>query len=102
MSESEIEKIKKKILERVPEPKMRAYLRILELKDPVRKTLLALLDLGGEANAYNISLKTGITRPNVSSRLALLETLGYVEKNREGRRVYYRLKLEKFNQEDLK
>ncbi|MEM2941812.1 MAG: helix-turn-helix domain-containing protein [Candidatus Bathyarchaeia archaeon] len=61
---------------------------LLSLPDHLRKTALALSELG-EATATQISEKTGRVRAAESDYLNQLVTKGYVSKKRRGHDVYF-------------
>ena len=61
---------------------------LLSLPDHLRKTALALSELG-EATATKISEKTGRVRAAESDYLNQLVTKGYVSKRRKGHDVYF-------------
>ncbi|MEM2905884.1 MAG: transcriptional regulator [Candidatus Bathyarchaeia archaeon] len=63
---------------------------LLKVPAHLRKTLLALFDLG-EATASEIAPKTGRTRGLESIYLNQLERMKVVEKFRKGRKVLFRL-----------
>ncbi len=61
-----------------------------KLPEHLRKTLLALYDLG-EATASEVAPKTGRSRGLESIYLNQLERRGFVEKTRRARKVFFRL-----------
>lgn len=61
---------------------------LLSLPDHLRKTALALAELG-EATATEISKKTGRVRAAESDYLNQLVAKGYVKKKRKGHGVYF-------------
>ena len=61
---------------------------LLSLPDHLRKTALALTEVG-EATATDISQKTGRVRAAESDYLNQLVTKGYVKKKRKGHDVYF-------------
>jgi len=61
---------------------------LLSLPDHLRKTALALTEVG-EATATDISKKTGRVRAAESDYLNQLVTKGYVKKKRKGHDVYF-------------
>jgi len=63
---------------------------LLKVPAHLRKTLLALFDLG-EATATEVAPKTGRTRGLESIYLNQLERMRVIEKHRKGRKVLFRL-----------
>ncbi|MFQ6062222.1 MAG: winged helix-turn-helix domain-containing protein [Methanosarcinales archaeon] len=66
---------------------------LLELPDHLRKTLLALIERG-TATAEEISKVTNRERAVESSYLNQLARMDYLDKKRDGRKVYFSLKTE--------
>ncbi|VVB97605.1 Sugar-specific transcriptional regulator TrmB [uncultured archaeon] len=66
---------------------------LLEFPDHLRLTVRVLLDLG-MATAEEVSKKTGRSRSMESSYLNQLTTMGYVQKDRKGQLVYYKIKFD--------
>jgi DNA-binding transcriptional ArsR family regulator len=64
---------------------------LLALPDHLRTTALNLYSLG-IADAEEISKNTGKERAVESNYLNQLERMGYVEKIRKGRKVYFKIK----------
>ena len=62
---------------------------LMNLPDNLRKTVLALVQLG-EASPEEVAERTNRTRGLENIYLNQLERLGYIEKSKKGRRVYYR------------
>ncbi|RLG79090.1 MAG: transcriptional regulator [Thermoprotei archaeon] len=62
---------------------------LLSVPDHLRKTLVAVAKLGGEATSEEVSKTTGRARAVESAYLNQLATLGYVVKERKGRKVYF-------------
>ncbi|MCD6278139.1 MAG: hypothetical protein J7J11_00480 [Desulfurococcales archaeon] len=62
---------------------------LLSVPDHLRKTLIALAKLGGEATSEDVAKYTGRARAVESAYLNQLATLGYVIKRRKGRKVYF-------------
>ena len=62
---------------------------LLSVPDHLRKTLIALAKLGGEATSEEVAKHTGRARAVESAYLNQLATLGYVIKKRKGRKVYF-------------
>ncbi|MCD6084306.1 MAG: hypothetical protein J7J20_02060 [Desulfurococcales archaeon] len=62
---------------------------LLSVPDHLRKTLIALAKLGGEATSEDVAKYTGRARAVESAYLNQLTTLGYVIKRRKGRKVYF-------------
>ena len=62
---------------------------LLSVPDHLRKTLIALAKLGGEATSEDVAKYTGRARAVESAYLNQLATLGYVIKGRKGRKVYF-------------
>jgi len=62
---------------------------LLSVPDHLRKTLIALAKLGGEATSEEVAKHTGRARAVESAYLNQLATLGYVIKRRKGRKVYF-------------
>ncbi|HEY0995735.1 MAG TPA: metalloregulator ArsR/SmtB family transcription factor [Gemmatimonadaceae bacterium] len=61
------------------------------LADPTRRTMLALLALERELCVCELEAALDAPQPAVSRHLAVLRDAGWVEPQREGRRVFYRL-----------
>jgi len=104
MEESQLEKIIsilgriEKILERMEQKLVLKREEIdfdpfilLELPDNLRSTLTALLKLK-EATASDVAAITRRGRAIESHYLNTLVKMGYADKKREGRKVYYRVK----------
>ncbi|HID26692.1 MAG TPA: transcriptional regulator [Methanosarcinales archaeon] len=66
---------------------------LLELPDHLRKTLLALIERG-TATAEDISKVTNRERAVESSYLNQLARMDYLDKRRDGKKVYFSLKTE--------
>jgi DNA-binding transcriptional ArsR family regulator len=66
-------------------------LTLLSLPDHLRTTARSLYDLG-VGNAEDVSKITGKERAVESNYLNQLERMGYVEKLRKGRKVYFKIK----------
>ncbi len=66
---------------------------LLEFPDHLRLTVRILLELG-MATAEEVSKKTGRSRSMESSYLNQLTTMGYVQKDRKGQLVYYKIKFD--------
>jgi len=62
---------------------------LLSVPDHLRRTLVALAKLGGEATSEDVANATGRARAVESAYLNQLATLGYVIKERRGRKVYF-------------
>ncbi len=62
---------------------------LLSVPDHLRRTLVALAKLGGEATSEEVASTTGRARAVESAYLNQLATLGYVIKERRGRKVYF-------------
>ncbi len=62
------------------------------LADPSRRALFEQLTKG-EAAVRDLTPRAGISQPAVSQHLAVLREAGLVDERREGRLVYYRVKL---------
>ncbi len=62
---------------------------LLSVPDHLRRTLVALAKLGGEATSEEVANSTGRARAVESAYLNQLATLGYVIKERRGRKVYF-------------
>ncbi len=62
---------------------------LLSVPDHLRRTLVALAKLGGEATSEEVANATGRARAVESAYLNQLATLGYVIKERRGRKVYF-------------
>ncbi len=60
------------------------------LADPSRLAILDLLKKGPKC-VYEIAAATGLSQPNTSAHLACLEDCGLVEKERQGKFIYYRI-----------
>ena len=58
--------------------------------DPSRLSILDLLKAGPKC-VYEIASATGLSQPNTSAHLACLEDCGLVEKERNGKFIYYRI-----------
>jgi len=63
---------------------------LLQLPDHLRKTLLAVRRLG-ETTAEETSVETGRARTMESLYLNQLVRMGYLQKTRKGRRVYFKI-----------
>ena len=63
---------------------------LFTLPDTLRRTYLALLEIGGEADLIFIAGKTGHTRGFENVNLNKLHALGYVEKVKKKRKVYFK------------
>jgi ArsR family transcriptional regulator len=62
------------------------------LADPTRLRLLSLMATTGElCAACELVEPLGVSQPTVSHHLKVLRTVGLVESEQHGRRVYYRL-----------
>lgn len=66
---------------------------LLDFPDHLRLTVRILLELG-MATAEEVSKKTGRSRSLESSYLNQLTTMGYVEKERKGQFIYYKIKFD--------
>jgi DNA-binding transcriptional ArsR family regulator len=66
---------------------------LLEFPDHLRLTVRVLLELG-MATAEDVSKKTSRSRSMESSYLNQLTTMGYVQKQRKGQLVYYKIKFD--------
>lgn len=66
---------------------------LLEFSDHLRLTVRVLLELG-MATAEEVSKKTDRSRSMESSYLNQLTTMGYVQKERKGQLVYYKIKFD--------
>ncbi len=62
---------------------------LLSLPDHLRRTVLSLAKLGGEATAEEVSRETGRARAVESAYLNQLVAMGYLGKKRKGRKVYF-------------
>lgn len=62
---------------------------LLSLPDHLRRTVLSLAKLGGEATAEEVSRETGRARAVESAYLNQLVAMGYLGKKRRGRKVYF-------------
>jgi len=62
---------------------------LLSLPDHLRKTILSLAKLGGEATAEEVARETGRARAVESAYLNQLVAMGYLGKKRKGRKVYF-------------
>ena len=58
--------------------------------DPSRLGILDFLRAGPKC-VYEIAAATGLSQPNTSVHLACLEDCGLVEKERQGKFIYYRM-----------
>lgn len=58
--------------------------------DPSRLGILDLLKAGPKC-VHEIAGATGLSQPNTSAHLACLEDCGLVEKERDGKFIYYRI-----------
>lgn len=67
---------------------------LLNFPDHLRVTVRALMKLG-IATAEEVSKETSRSRSLESTYLNHLTTMGYVEKERKGQRVYYKVRFEK-------
>lgn len=61
------------------------------LADATRRTILALLHTEGELCVCELEAALGLIQPVVSRQLGVLRDAGWVEAEREGRRMFYRL-----------
>src|SRR5438874_5542533 len=61
------------------------------LGDPIRLRILQLLAAEGELTVGELVQRLGVSQPNVSNHLACLRWCGFVEAQREGRRVVNRV-----------
>jgi DNA-binding transcriptional ArsR family regulator len=61
------------------------------LADPTRRTMLALLAVEQELCVCELEAALDLIQPVVSRQLAILREAGWLEANREGRRIYYRI-----------
>jgi len=64
-------------------------LEFMNLPDNLRRTIMALIQLG-EATPEDVANATNRTRGLENIYLNQLELLGYIEKSRKGKRVYFR------------
>jgi len=64
---------------------------LFNLPDHLKKTILTLIDLGGEADALSVSLITTKARAVESSYLNQLCNMGFLKSIRENRRVIFTL-----------
>jgi DNA-binding transcriptional ArsR family regulator len=64
--------------------------RFKVLSDPARLRLLSALR-PGELTVTELVAETGLSQANTSKHLALLHTLGFVRRRREGLHVHYAL-----------
>ena len=67
---------------------------LLSLPDHLRKSLMSLSGFD-EATAKDVAKETGRTRELESINLNQLHRMGYIEKTRKGRQMYFSLKGEK-------
>ena len=63
-------------------------IRLMELPNHLRETMLAVLALG-EATASEVSLQTGKARASESNRLNQLERMGYLKRRYAARKVVF-------------
>ncbi len=82
------------VLERVPsrEATLARFFRVLG--DPTRLRLIELLS-GGERTVGDLVASLGALQPRVSANLACLRHCGFVDGERRGREVVYRLRLDR-------
>jgi len=62
----------------------------MELSDRLRETMLAIIALE-KATATEVSKHTGRSRASESDHLNQLERMGWLKKNKEGKKVYFSL-----------
>ena len=62
------------------------------LADPTRRRVLELLK-NGPLPAGEISAQFDVAKPTMSAHLAILREAGLVEAEKQGRMIYYRLKI---------
>ena len=67
---------------------LRVYL--LRLPDSLRRTMLVMERLG-EATTVDVARETGRSRSVESIHLNQLERMGYLEKYRKGRKIYFKI-----------
>ena len=67
---------------------VRVYL--LRLPDSLRRTMLVMERLG-EATTVDVARETGRSRSVESIHLNQLERMGYLEKYRKGRKIYFKV-----------
>jgi len=81
----------KKMLDKIEEKmdRIMAPVRAASLPDRLRTTMNVLIELG-EATASQVAERTGRTRVAESTALNELTRLGFVEKRRKGREVYFK------------
>jgi len=63
---------------------------LMKLPDSLRQTMLAM-DKLKEATTMEVAKKTGRSRSVESIHLNQLERMGYLEKYRKGRKIYFRI-----------
>jgi DNA-binding transcriptional ArsR family regulator len=59
------------------------------LADPTRRALFERLNSGGPASASQLAAEMPITRQAVAKHLALLDSVGLVDRAEQGRQVVY-------------
>ena len=87
-----LEKIVSKLEERIEklEEKKTIAFNYAELPDNLRKTMNTIYKLK-EANASQVAEETGKTRGIESLYLNQLHRMGHLDKNRKGRKTYFKL-----------
>lgn len=68
-----------------------SFMELLELPDNLRKTVMAVSELG-EATAEDVAEKTGRIRNIESHYLNTLVQMDHLDKKRKGRKVYFTVK----------
>ena len=87
-----IEKLEAAKPPRVPTRRALGIVELLQLPDNIRITVWAICKLGGDATADEVAAKTGRTRNIESVYLNQLVRSGHLEKERRGRRVFFKVK----------
>lgn len=66
--------------------------------EPSRRRLIDLLLLRGEATSTGLAAEVPFSRQAVDKHLAVLDSSGLVERRRDGRQVFYRVRPERLDQ----
>ena len=80
--------MEERILRRLTEPKTLDASTLLSLPDHLRRTAMVILRVG-EVTAEMVAKETGRARAVESGYLNQLERMGFIERKRKGRVVYF-------------
>ncbi len=65
-----------------------------QMADPSKRKIYEFLSMAGEKTVSELTLMLGLKQPTVSYHLKQMEREGLLESKKEGRKVFYSVKME--------